>query len=69
VYQTMLELQMLDITRDPIEIAPTAHYSMGGVWVRSEDHGTGVAGRDRPAAPPLQPPSSHRRACPRAGAP
>ncbi|MFI6366256.1 L-aspartate oxidase [Nocardia sp. NPDC050630] len=44
VYQTMLELQMLDITRDPIEIAPTAHYSMGGVWVRPEDHGTGVEG-------------------------
>ncbi|TQM26402.1 L-aspartate oxidase [Nocardia bhagyanarayanae] len=44
VYQTLLELQMLDITRDPIEIAPTAHYSMGGVWVRSEDHGTGVEG-------------------------
>ncbi|MFD9669621.1 L-aspartate oxidase [Rhodococcus sp. NPDC059968] len=44
VYQTMLELQMLDITRDPIEIAPTAHYSMGGVWVRPEDHSTGVEG-------------------------
>ncbi|NQX26217.1 FAD-binding protein [Microbacteriaceae bacterium VKM Ac-2854] len=44
VYQTMLELQMLDITTDPIEIAPTAHYSMGGVWVRPEDHGTGVDG-------------------------
>lgn len=44
VYQTLLELQMLDITRDPIEIAPTAHYSMGGVWVRPEDHGTGVDG-------------------------
>ena len=44
VYQTLLELQMLDITRSPIEIAPTAHYSMGGVWVRSADHGTGVEG-------------------------
>jgi succinate dehydrogenase / fumarate reductase flavoprotein subunit len=44
VYQTLLELQMLDITKQPIEIAPTAHYSMGGVWVRSEDHGTGVDG-------------------------
>ncbi|MEV0381148.1 FAD-dependent oxidoreductase [Nonomuraea sp. NPDC050643] len=44
VYQTLLELQMLDITKDPIEIAPTAHYSMGGVWVRPEDHGTGVDG-------------------------
>ncbi|MEV6901081.1 FAD-dependent oxidoreductase [Amycolatopsis sp. NPDC051372] len=44
VYQTLLELQMLDITKSPIEIAPTAHYSMGGVWVRSSDHGTGVEG-------------------------
>jgi succinate dehydrogenase / fumarate reductase, flavoprotein subunit len=44
VYQTLIELQMLDITTTPIEIAPTAHYSMGGVWVRPEDHGTGIAG-------------------------
>jgi succinate dehydrogenase / fumarate reductase flavoprotein subunit len=44
VYKTMLDLQMLDITRDPIEVAPTAHYSMGGVWVRPEDHSTDVAG-------------------------
>ena len=39
-----LELQMLDITQEPIEIAPTAHYSMGGVWVRSSDHATDVPG-------------------------
>lgn len=44
VYQTMLEVQMLDVTQEPIEIAPTAHYSMGGVWVRPEDHSTDVAG-------------------------
>ena len=44
VYRQMLELQMLDITTDPIEVAPTAHYSMGGVWVRPEDHSTDVAG-------------------------
>ncbi|WP_019159639.1 L-aspartate oxidase [Brevibacterium senegalense] len=44
VYQTLMELQMLDITREPIEIAPTAHYSMGGVWVRPEDHSTDVPG-------------------------
>ncbi|WP_125776060.1 FAD-dependent oxidoreductase [Antribacter gilvus] len=44
VYQTMLELQMRDITAEPIEIAPTAHYSMGGVWVRPEDHSTEVDG-------------------------
>lgn len=44
VYQTMLEVQMLDITREPIEIAPTAHYSMGGVWVNPTDHATEVNG-------------------------
>ncbi|MDQ0923852.1 succinate dehydrogenase / fumarate reductase flavoprotein subunit [Pseudarthrobacter sp. W1I19] len=44
VYQTLMELQMLDITKTPIEIAPTAHYSMGGVWVRPEDHRTDVEG-------------------------
>lgn len=44
VYQTMLEVQMLDVTREPIEIASTAHYSMGGVWVRPEDHSTDVEG-------------------------
>ena len=44
VYQTLLELQMLDITTTPIEIAPTAHYSMGGVWVRPDDHSTDVEG-------------------------
>ncbi|MDR6866218.1 succinate dehydrogenase / fumarate reductase flavoprotein subunit [Microbacterium resistens] len=44
VYQTMLELQMRDITKEPMEIAPTAHYSMGGVWVHPEDHRTDVDG-------------------------
>jgi succinate dehydrogenase / fumarate reductase flavoprotein subunit len=44
VYQTLLELQMKDITREAMEIAPTAHYSMGGVWVSSKDHSTGVEG-------------------------
>lgn len=44
VYQTMLELQVLDVTTTPIEIAPTAHYSMGGVWVHPEDHSTDVEG-------------------------
>ena len=44
VYQTLMDLQLLDITTTPVEVAPTAHYSMGGVWVRAEDHGTGVEG-------------------------
>src|ERR1700752_4416013 len=39
-----MDLQLLDITTTPIEIAPTAHYSMGGVWVRPEDHRTDVQG-------------------------
>ncbi|RGE21028.1 FAD-binding protein [Leucobacter sp. wl10] len=44
VYRTLIDLQMLDITEQPIEIAPTAHYSMGGVWVNAESHSTGVDG-------------------------
>lgn len=44
VYRTMMELQRIDITSQPIEIAPTAHYSMGGVWVDAADHSTGVEG-------------------------
>jgi len=34
----------IDITREPMEIAPTAHYSMGGVRVTPETHATEVAG-------------------------
>src|SRR3954454_23689230 len=44
VYHTLMELQLLDITTAPIEIAPTAHYSMGGVWVDPDDRSTGVDG-------------------------
>lgn len=44
VYQTVLDLQGRDVTRDPIEVAPTAHYSLGGVAVRPQDHGTDVDG-------------------------
>lgn len=44
LYRTMFDLQMLDITAGPMEIAPTAHYSMGGVWVEPEEHRTGVEG-------------------------
>ncbi|MER8047332.1 FAD-binding protein [Streptomyces sp. NPDC094032] len=44
MHQSLLELQTLDITRDPVEVTPTAQYSLGGVRVRSEDHGTEVTG-------------------------
>ena len=36
--------QMLDISQQPMEVAPTAHYSMGGVVVDPETHATDVAG-------------------------
>src|SRR5262249_47328324 len=44
VHRSLLELQGVDITTSPVEVAPTAHYSMGGVWVRPEDNGTGIEG-------------------------
>jgi succinate dehydrogenase / fumarate reductase flavoprotein subunit len=44
MYRQFLELQMLDISRQPMEVAPTAHYSMGGVVVHPATHATDVAG-------------------------
>jgi succinate dehydrogenase / fumarate reductase, flavoprotein subunit len=35
---------MLDISQQPMEVAPTAHYSMGGVVVDPQTHATDVAG-------------------------
>lgn len=34
----------VDIRREPMEIAPTAHYSMGGVRVKAQTHATDVPG-------------------------
>ena len=44
MYRQFLDLAMLDITSCPMEVAPTAHYSMGGVWVDAETHATDVEG-------------------------
>jgi succinate dehydrogenase / fumarate reductase flavoprotein subunit len=44
MYRQFLEAQMLDISRQPMEVAPTAHYSMGGVVVEPETHATSVTG-------------------------
>jgi len=44
MYRQLLDLAMLDITSTPIEVAPTAHYSMGGVWVDPKTHATDVEG-------------------------
>jgi succinate dehydrogenase / fumarate reductase, flavoprotein subunit len=41
IYRQFLEAQMLDISQHPMEVAPSAHYSMGGVVV---DPGTGATG-------------------------
>ncbi len=44
MYRQFLESQMLDISRSPMEVAPTAHYSMGGVVVTPDTHATDVEG-------------------------
>ena len=44
MYRQFVDLAMLDITTTPMEVAPTAHYSMGGVRVDAETHATDVEG-------------------------
>jgi succinate dehydrogenase / fumarate reductase, flavoprotein subunit len=44
MYRQFIEYQMLDISKQPMEVAPTAHYSMGGIAVEPETHATEVAG-------------------------
>jgi succinate dehydrogenase / fumarate reductase, flavoprotein subunit len=44
MYRQFIEWQMLDISREPMEVAPTAHYTMGGIVVDPETHATNVAG-------------------------
>jgi succinate dehydrogenase / fumarate reductase flavoprotein subunit len=44
MYRQFIEWQMLDISREPMEVAPTAHYSMGGIVVDPETHATNMPG-------------------------
>jgi succinate dehydrogenase / fumarate reductase, flavoprotein subunit len=44
MYRQFLEIQMLDISKQPMEVAPTAHYSMGGVIVDPDTHATAAEG-------------------------
>src|SRR5690606_32285394 len=44
MYRQFLEYQMLDISKSPMEVAPTAHYSMGGVIVEPETQATTITG-------------------------
>ena len=44
MYRQFVEWQMLDISREPMEVAPTAHYTMGGIVVDPETNATDVPG-------------------------
>jgi len=44
IYRKFLETQMLDISKSPMEVAPTAHYSMGGILVDPETLSTSIDG-------------------------
>ncbi|OUL43842.1 succinate dehydrogenase, partial [Prochlorococcus sp. HOT_208_60] len=44
IYRQFLDAQMLDISKEPMEVAPTAHYSMGGILVNPNDLSTSVEG-------------------------
>ncbi len=44
MYEQFLKLAKVDITRQPMEVAPTIHYAMGGVRVDAETGATTVPG-------------------------
>ena len=44
MYRQFIEFQMLDISKQRMEVAPTAHYSMGGIYVDPDSHATDVPG-------------------------
>jgi succinate dehydrogenase / fumarate reductase flavoprotein subunit len=44
MYEQFLRLADVDITKDPMEVAPTIHYAMGGLWVEAETGATTVPG-------------------------
>ncbi len=44
MYEQFLKLAKVDITKEPMEVAPTIHYFMGGVRVGAEDGATTVPG-------------------------
>ncbi|NQX86617.1 MAG: FAD-dependent oxidoreductase [Flavobacteriaceae bacterium] len=44
MYRQFLDTLMIDISKQAMEVAPTAHYSMGGIVVKADDHSTGIEG-------------------------
>ena len=44
MYHQFLKLADVDITKEPMEVGPTAHYMMGGIRVKAETAATNVKG-------------------------
>lgn len=44
MYRQFLDATMLDISKEPMEVGPTAHYTMGGIVVEPDTHATDVEG-------------------------
>jgi succinate dehydrogenase / fumarate reductase flavoprotein subunit len=44
MYQQFLELAGVDITKEPMEVAPTCHYMMGGIKVDADTGATSIEG-------------------------
>ena len=44
IYRQFIEHQMLDISKNPMEVAPTAHYSMGGIMIYSDTQSSSIKG-------------------------
>jgi succinate dehydrogenase / fumarate reductase flavoprotein subunit len=44
MYRQFIDWQMLDISKERMEVAPTAHYTMGGIVVDPDTHSTSVIG-------------------------
>lgn len=44
MYRQFLDTLMIDISKTPMEVSPTAHYSMGGIVVNPDDHATNIEG-------------------------
>ncbi len=44
IYRQFIESSLIDISKKPMEVSPTAHYSMGGIKVNAKDHSTRITG-------------------------
>ena len=44
IYRQFIESSLIDISKSPMEVSPTAHYSMGGIKVNAKDHSTKIKG-------------------------